>query len=381
MDTDAALVVFPTAGFSRQTRCRVQRSMAGHDVFTFDVVDLPGGTDHDALVTGTPFYVDWGRTSSFSRSAIYYGYVLSSRPKDNVARSAGAVVTGVGISSVLRTKRQKQWVAGVEEVVKTLCAEQRLNAVVDLATPPAPRESIAQDGVSDWDFLKRLADEYGALLFVDGATVFFTSRERCIDRAVTRGEIVTVRPTLPPKTDAGAVSRGTALRQYQGYTLDPKSGVLHAIDPGTERRAGRTLGGQTDDPWIGDFLPGPAGETPARASEILAAANERSRWYLRSSCTLGCLPEVGPGTVVFVAPAEFRYASTDSGAWLVEETVHERGKDTFRSTLSLVRDARGWESFQARPTAPEQTQQGVPIGSLPDAQLLGTTWVSTWSSP
>lgn len=381
MDTDAVDVAFPSIGFTRRSRCKLQRTMGGHDVFTFDVTGLPAGTDNDALVTGTPFYVDWGQASPFSRNTTSYGYVLSVRPKDNVARSAGATVTGVGISSVLRTKRQRQWVAGVEEIVKTICAAQRLNAVVDLARPPAPRESIAQDGVSDWDFLNRLAEEYGAFLFTDGTTVFFTSRERCIDRAVTRGEIVPLRPTLPPKTDAGAVSQGTALREYRGYTLDSRSGALHAIDEGTTQFSGRTLGGAADEPWITDFLPGPAGESPARAAEILAAANEKARWYLRSTLTVGCLPEIGPGTTVFVAPTEFRHASTDAGPWLVEEVTHERGPKTFHSVLSLVRDARGWGSFQARPTAPEQTQQGVPIGSLPYARLLGSSWASTWSSP
>ncbi|MFI7741417.1 VgrG-related protein [Kocuria rhizosphaericola] len=95
--------------------------------------------------------------------------------------SEGAYTVVRGLDHSHRLFRGRRVEAYLQSTAADIARTVATRAGLEAGTIDAPGpvlEHVAQDGVNDWDFLRRLADESGALLFVtDGALHFTTATD------------------------------------------------------------------------------------------------------------------------------------------------------------------------------------------------------------
>lgn len=146
----------------------VQETMS-HDILK---LRLTGNQSYSALSHGAPVVFRW---QTLRGRGVWYGYA---HRVDPVFRKQGSEVEilCVGVSYPLMSSGVDTWVdVRAGDVVKDIARKFRLAA--DVENHPQVFAQISQAGESYWSLLKRLANQLGYVLKMDGAAIVFRSRE------------------------------------------------------------------------------------------------------------------------------------------------------------------------------------------------------------
>ena len=368
MSIDGGLVTFPLSEFTVQSSVQTDHCFGAHDLYRFFVSGLDHNADNPIVSTDQPFVVNWEQHGAPPA----YGYVAFAKPTHNPVDAAAlqCEVTGLGLTNQLRQSRQRVWTESLSTIVSTICADYRLNCIIDIEGAPVPRAQIVQPGTSDWEFLNKLALDYGCVLFVRGVTIYFLTKSRVIDHAVANNEFrfVNLRGRFSPSM--GAADR----RDFAGTGIDMATGALFSMSAHSNVRP---VGSTVDRSYRTEYVDRPAGESMARADEILSADNERGRWYLSGTLTVDHDPTILPGMVVAIPPSPSS-SPTQSGAWLVTSAKHRKSRKSSFTELEVSRDSRGSTGFIDRPVAPASNPYGTRVNVPPPAQLRNGLWTASW---
>ena len=372
MSADGGLITLPLSSLTVRSTISSDHCFGAHDLYTFTVAGLDHNVDNPAVATDQPFLINWDQRGSQPA----YGYVAYAKPLHNPLDAAAiqCEVTGLGITSQFRQTRQRVWIEDISTIVSTICADYRLNVIIDVEGAPAPRAQIVQPGISDWEFLNKLAADYGCVLFVRGVTVFFLTKSRVIDHAVANNEFryIDLRGRFTPAV--GAASTGGVRKEYVGTGIDMATGSI--IGMGTSNQF-RPVASTVDKSYVTEYIDRPAGENMARADEIVSTHNERRRWYLSGVVVVDHDPTILPGMVVAIPPSPAS-SPTQSGAWLVTSAKHRKGRKVSYTELEVSRDSRGSTGFVDRPVARSRNPYGTQVNVAPPAMMRNGLWTSSW---
>ncbi len=330
------------------------------------VLDMRGTRFDDIdIAAGTAVLLEWGHSAAVRRS--FPGYVAWPH-QSHVVPAGGSSAMLLTMDSTLQSTRNASWRVCADYTLKaTLRAVARDHAVIpQFAATDDSLWEFVQDGCSDWEFLRRVADASGlALLDRFGAVML----------ADPRGVVAAASSRTPVYRSNGGEG------QLSIRSFDVDSGGL---TPAASRKSRRALGVEPDSLRMIDVRQEPPQGPLARTAPEFQLSSSMGKNVavvdtvdaLQASQALGCLwsasahlvglgdPRVIPGSLVNIQGVHPNHA----GLWWVEEATHKLhrgGSSVYTVEAVLKRDGTG----------PPPTQSfAVPAFKDPSVVLRSGSW-------
>lgn len=246
--------------------------------------------------------------------------VLKNRDRDHLHR-----ITCVGPTYRMKDGRQRTWRSvTISDVARTLCREYRLESVIEDHSHRI--DTLHQVGESDWQFLCRIARQYGYVVYAVGSTLFFHSRDYEATAKRSRAHLLTYADMHDGRSqihtfDGKFAESNTANREghkarrtYGGVEIATGK-VFSSVDSGLPTTSDRSTSmyGQ-----FAEFSPGTVATNAAEAQAKLVGARDLTRWsYLAEAETDG-RRDVAPTSVVYLNNLDNGY----DGYWTVIGVEH-----------------------------------------------------------
>lgn len=134
------------------------------------VLNLPPATANTYIAAGSPIKVRWTGADSGDTDE-FIGYVHSYRPT-NVEYLERTLIVAVGLAyPMVNESGRSYYNMSIHNVAEDISDDYR----IDLDADPhfLVQDQILQQDDSDWSFLRRLADRWGYVMYIDGATLVF----------------------------------------------------------------------------------------------------------------------------------------------------------------------------------------------------------------
>lgn len=319
----------------RATRVQVRQALFKHDVAVFDVPDLAGLGRK--LKRDAPVRIDWGHDKT---TATFYGYVQSIQTTQVASqRSAPNLrVTCIAASRVFAMRRQRAWRGSYALIAQDIAKLGKLRAA---AEPSQGKVALNQRAMSDWDFLLSMAKTTGRIVYCNGLTLNFVTKNFWLEKEGRNAPILEM---------GASVSKAGALTRFQPRTTnsDPSAPRgrfgINVIDPRTKKvrvveGVGQVTGPSRDDVGKGRTkLPvvGTAA-SEAEARDRVRALEELSRYVHKAKVEATGHARVHQGRPVYLkgVPPDLL------GYWIVASAVHTITGAAYRMELELHTDSTG----------------------------------------
>jgi hypothetical protein len=299
-----------------------------------------------SLPEGTPISMKWGDRRGMR---MFNGYVSYIKP--NHGRMARTNVTCVGSTSVLKGGNQRSWQATTTKLAfKQVTARWGLLSDVDDDGRVSPIQQPG--GITEWQFLNRLADKSGLLLVsADGGIV----------------------KALDPYKRAAEARAATIYAPNSAHHIYEAEAVLGSQSPRGGRSAQRRGLGVTDKGQVfGAQSTSLMNELQQEVSTHVTRSrveltkdierdHARSQLAYEAKVRVNGAPGAVPGSFIGIQGM----GESFDGYWVVHETHHSL-RDTFVSNLTLRRfTPAGWSARYVRPQV---------RGRTPTARLVKGQW-------
>lgn len=342
--------------------------------------------------TGTPVSMRWGWQPNGMDK--FFGYVHHTEPIQVPSRAVDDLkslvkVVCVGTTFYMKEKRMRAWQdRTVSSVAREILREYQLSAILQEHATVWP--SLMCNGVSDWEFLRSLANRVGWTLVPYQSDIIF--RERLAGQTHMRDTAPVFVAAMPGMTESTVISMNTvdgeltkdggSLVERQQYGMDARTlQPFYANDDASGLNAER-VARWTTAPTFGTFETTPA-DTYGSAVEELGNSAKRNRWFIQAKAEVRGDTRVRPGMLVVI---DGGVGVRERGYWYVQAVAHEVKGDAFRSVLSLGRDSQ-WDSFD-RPEGPRRRRVirprndpfGVQKGEQPPTLLVNNIWRAAYAA-
>lgn len=365
-------------------RVSVMQHEFRHDVMAA-VVEFTDD-DQESFKTGTPVEVTWGRST---RQETVYGYLhhpetLGSRTEAGRQYQAVKLVC-IGTTFPMNEPRQRIWhQRSIPSIVVEVLDSMKLSGRVQ----PDHRVwgTLAQSGISDWEFIVGLAQKLGWSLTVQNTEISFgPPLEQFHDLAVTA-------PLFTAKNSRFAPDGGLLEFHIISGETTPDGGVkavrrMTGVDLRTgdefylqsQGLAGYQLGTRASTPVFSRFET-ISTESLSEANATLQGLTGKNRWYIQATAEVQGRANLRPGQFV----ALHGIGQKHSGYWYLQGVEHELHGASYTAHLSLGRNAE-WD-FRRRPAPSHRrpirlrpTPHGGAVAETPASLLVNGRWRAAYS--
>jgi phage protein D len=340
--------------------------------FSHDVAVLKywsGDIDSDALASGMPMLMTYGRPGGFRT---FYGYVNHpTRTNNNLASSTMSDRNAVTITCVGASWPMKQ--TDTKVFTNTTCSAvvAQIAALFNLAANIVPDTtvwpSLQMGGMSYWQFCVTLAQKIGYTFYCNGIQLVFKPRTTngvnlaslaaVYDYRVNPASLVDFTPTTGTSSPQGGQLANRQLAGINPRTLQPIFSQVSGVP--TSQVLGTTMETPPFNLTQHDVVTSQA-ESDANVNG--AAAN--NQLYITATATATGNAFISQGSIVYVQNAN----GSQNGLWFVTSAKHALNAINYVTYLTLGRDSTG----------PTNDISITPqIASPPTAVLTGQLWVVT----
>jgi phage protein D len=338
--------------------------------FSHDVAVLKywgGDIDSDALASGTPMSMTYGRPSA---TRMFYGYVNHpTRSNANLANTSlqdrnAVTVTCVGASWPMKQTDTKVFLnTTCSAVVAQIAAFFKLDA--DIVPDTTVWPSLQMAGQTYWQFCVTLAQKIGYTFYCNGISLVFKPRTTSganlaslaavYDYRADPASLVNFTPTTGTASPQGGQLANRQLAGINPRTLQPIFSQVSGT-PGPQM-----LGTTAQTPPFNltqhDIV---TSQSESDANVTGAAAN--NQLYITATATSSGNAFISQGSLVYIQNAN----GSQNGLWFVCSAQHALNAATYVTYLTLGRDSVG----------PTNTISIQPqIETPPTAVLTGQLWV------
>lgn len=383
-----ASVVVPVLGSHRLlTDVQVRFAQGEHAIAQLTVL-TPVSADRGALevvvanplivADRTPVHLVFG--SSAADAYDWFGYIASHRvlSSQGVSRVAGVATVPVqytltGTSMVMQSARSRSFPTSTASgIARQIAAANQLASYVTPSTRVFAAKT--QAGVSDFQFLRELAEQVGYRFWVENGLLFF------VDPALSVAPEGSRPPVFRRDLHPGVYDTLTAFDATVGET-DPSGAYLTAHTVNTVRGDSGALAsatvtplrvgaGSVSTPAFTRVVRGQLASSYAEAQAVARAAAGNNRYWVHAAATVDGHTGLRPGRAVQVAGDGLTGAHR--GLWRVGGATHRvtldplmRAHTTYAVDLELGRDQESSLSLRApRAGAPRE----------PGMVLAGGVW-------
>lgn len=265
------------------------------------------------------------------------GYVFTSDPDLSPTVGGGPVrlpvrppsmdVVAVGITHPFKAKGVREWTNTTTwRILQDLGQRHRIDTKFDRVGKK--RSIVKQDGRSEWQMLRDLAEDDGLLLFEQAGALNLRDPRLLEDDTRSAARILHVaamRSFTPVTGDLSAVGPSGAEYVSRGsdfFVASSISNVYRSADTNRPRIA-------ITEPVMDDV------GSPSEARESVEAAERRGRFVYHAKMELGGDPSILPGRSVYIEGA----GEVGSGYWIVLHASHEFSEGKYLTRAELGRAA------------------------------------------
>ena len=317
-------VSFPNTGLtvpgSGNLSVDLHQSVGSHDVAIITLSRFSYPNLSLRLAYGSPVQFTWGTPRG---NNTFIGYVHVIRPIQQLDQY-GVEVVAVSAGFPLKKPDQRIWTdVSAADVVSDIASEHGLNYHVETHDRVFPQ--IIQDGCSQWELLRSLAERIGYSLRVEGTTLEFVSHASLQKyyRSLAP-QVYAPAPTSVPGVAAAIVSFSPEISDYQPENNQFLAArTLSAVDYRTGKATLHTVEGLQDpsraqsQAIYKQYLHETA-RSAIEVDQITASAAERNRFPIRASATMVGYPTLEPNRVLSMNNLPYGL----SGYWTVLRTSH-----------------------------------------------------------
>jgi phage protein D len=336
-----------------------------HDVATLKF--WGGDIDSDALASGTPMSMTYGRPQA---TRVFYGYVNHpTRTNNNLANQSLAdrnavTVTCVGASWPLKQTDTKIFTnTTCAQVVAQIAALFNLSADIIPDTTVWP--SLQMAGQSYWQFCVTLAQKIGYTFYCNGIQLVFKPRTTS---GINLNSLAAMYDYRADPSSLVNFTPTTGTTSPQGGQLANRQ--LAGINPRTLQSIYSQQSGTPNTPALGTTV-----ETPpfnltqhnvvtsqAESDANVSGAAASNQLYITATATAIGNAFISQGSLVYIQNAN----GSQNGLWFVTSASHALNAANYVTNLCLGRDSVG----------PTNNISVLPqIMTPPTAVLTGTLWV------
>ncbi len=311
------------------SRAEVRQALGKHTLVVVSTnVDIGTVSQQTYIPEGTPTQITWGR--AINKSAVWYGYCHHHQ----VTTDGRLQYLFLGTSNIFNSAYSRSWRDVTDShIIRQLATDNGFRSYIHATGRIVDYTATETD--TDFQFMNRLADRNGYRLWIDGATVFFTSPREAV-----------VSPWLKSvpifRYDGAAADTIINLDITQGTAVPLGGLAARRVTYGMDESSGRILEAVANPHNVGRTLVEATSTSTSYAdalawAEAVAARNDD---WVRANLRLAGDVRVAPGNLLQLAGSRLPLGST--GLWLVEEAVHTldlTGSGNYVTEVVLGRNA------------------------------------------
>ena len=304
----------------------VRQQNRHHDLV---ILTVPNDRGHrQRYRSGRRMYVEYGYAPWNLES--FFGYVNHTKEHHHNGRHY-LDIYGIGASWHMKGRALRTW-HGVTatHVARQLAHHHRLNAKID----PHKRifRTLAQKGMSDWEFLAQLAERIGYSFYVNKTTMYFVNpllHERRTTYPTFRKdrEVIEFHPHL------GEIAPDIDYVSREIYTVDPRQqavvgGKVHPVVAWSEAEDRYANNDPYQDcgpigmrirPTFSAPIPDVPTESVGEFKAVLEEASRTNRYLVRAKMRTSGNPRVHQGSSIALLGYDRKY----DGMWHVDYVEHD----------------------------------------------------------
>lgn len=330
--------------------------------------------------TGAPVQIEWENAYG---TGLFVGYVHHHSPDfDQLSPWIDVVCVGAAYPMLVQKQRVFEYTTA-DHVARTLASEHGLSAETDQHS--RIYQSLAQPGISDWALLRKLADDTGYVLRLEGTCLQFVKRARA--DAYYRPRAQVFQRKTHPTINLTRVSEVVSFKPLVGDLMAESPNTAKSITQMNPLSAGTlTISRYPEGASAASAqFTTPTGRIAADWSEattLLEAAVENNRFVYRAKATLHGNPYVAPERLIYLQGMDGAYG----GYWTVLSARHrvngahnyfvdvELGSDGLHGESGVV---PFWESVDDEQLLNTHRTSRLRVDADASTALGRAQWVST----
>ena len=347
-------VSFPTSAAQpeRVFSAYIRQGLFDHEFASIQFRDW--SVDISRVKPGTPITLSIGKRE-------FVGYVHDVKAEmDSVSNFIE--VSAIGASYVMRQASQDIFRnVTASEIAQKIAVENGFSYKIE----PHPRvyPQISQAGLTDWEFLRKLAKQSGYSLSVEGTTLYFQPHLKEFTEGIsealyyTKGEygmktdknIYTFNPVI-----GETLSHGMSDKSATAITgIDPRTGDLVQV---TKAKAGQPTRQKAQTQLFDKYATTVVANDFETATYEAEAADENSKFPYRATAVV-----FGNGSLSPSKPIYLDGVGSYTGYWTILETEHrveesQLNFNLYTTYLVLGTDSLGSINIPGAPEVPSATQ-------------------------
>lgn len=269
----------------------------------------------------------------------FVGYIHSIRPSIT-PKTRMTEIDIIGASYVLKQPRQRVFEnTTADQVVAKIAADN--NFAVDIDAHPRVYTQIVQPGISDFQFISRLAQQCGYTFRIENTTLHFKSLVKDFNNYKSTAQNFVMRESGDPKGHSlysFDLILGESIKYYDAHKsavqvggVDVVSGQLAIY---TNQVRPTTISTQATTEFFDSYKTDIVAPGTEIAKSEAKAADERNRFAYRAQIEVIGTPNIGPDQPIYLTGLGSNY----SGYWIVIAAQHhivETSQNVFKYTTLL----------------------------------------------